>query len=278
MNPISLYAKEKVIIEKKLLEHENSISFRLATVFGMSPRMRLDLLVNDFTYRAFHDNFLVLFESSFKRNYIHVRDVTNVFLHGIKNFESMKNEIYNVGLSNANVSKKELCQIIKKKIQTLFFLKLKLVLISIREIIWYPMKKLKKQILKPKYSLDDGINQLIKGFKMIQNNIFKKYLIKSLHDKKIKLNLSHFICLNFILFLKTINGGVKVSQNGQMLFKLNLCLKHYQPNVPKHLGFYDLRLEESRIAQAKLAQKNDVFGFCYWHYWLGGGKNIRKAY
>ena len=74
---------------KKLLEHTNSISFRLATVFGM-PRMRLDLLVNDFTFRAFNDNFVVLFESNFKRNYIHVRDVANVFFHGIKNFEKMK--------------------------------------------------------------------------------------------------------------------------------------------------------------------------------------------
>ena len=99
LNPISLYAKEKVGIEKELLQRDNAISFRLATVFGMSPRMRIDLLVNDFTYRAVHDRFVVLFESSFKRNYVHVRDVSRVFQHAIANFDKMKGQIYNVGLS-----------------------------------------------------------------------------------------------------------------------------------------------------------------------------------
>ena len=140
LNPISLYAKEKVIVEKKLLEHTNSISFRLATVFGMSPRMRLDLLVNDFTFRAFNDNFVVLFESNFKRNYIHVRDVANVFFHGIKNFEKMKNEIYNVGLSEANLSKKELCQIIKKQIPNFMFPEAAVGYDKDKETIWYQIK------------------------------------------------------------------------------------------------------------------------------------------
>ena len=135
--------------------------------------MRLDLLVNDFTYRAFHDNFLVLFESSFKRNYIHVRDVTNVFLHGIKNFESKKNEIYNVGLSNANVSKKELCQIIKKKLPDFVFPEAEVGFDVDKRNYMVSNEKIEKTNFKPKYSLDDGINQLIKGFKMIQNNIFK---------------------------------------------------------------------------------------------------------
>ncbi len=114
LNPISKYAIDKVEVEKKLLDQGNAISFRLATVFGMSPRMRLDLLVNDFTYRAVKDKFIVLFESSFKRNYIHVRDISRVFRHAIKNFGSMNNNVYNVGLSNANISKLELCQIIKR--------------------------------------------------------------------------------------------------------------------------------------------------------------------
>ena len=87
LRPLSNYAIDKVEVEKKLMEHPNSISFRLATVFGMSPRMRLDLLVNDFTYRAVNDNFVVLFESNFKRNYIHVRDVSRVFIHGINNYK-----------------------------------------------------------------------------------------------------------------------------------------------------------------------------------------------
>ena len=104
------------------MEHKNAISFRLATVFGMSPRMRIDLLVNDFTYRAVKDNFIVLFESKFKRNYIHVRDVARCFMHGISNFEKMSGEIYNVGLSTANLSKFELCLTIQKYIPNFSFL------------------------------------------------------------------------------------------------------------------------------------------------------------
>ena len=114
LRPLSQYAIEKVEIEKHLMERGNSISFRLATVFGMSPRMRIDLLVNDFVYRAVHDRFVLLFEGHFKRNYIHVADVSRAFLHGIDNFQAMKGEVYNVGLSDANVSKIELCLEIKK--------------------------------------------------------------------------------------------------------------------------------------------------------------------
>ena len=116
LNPISEYAIDKVNIEKKLMEFENSISLRLATVFGMSPRMRTDLLVNDFTLRAVRDKFVVLFESHFKRNYIHVLDVVNAFIHSINNHDKMKSNVYNVGLSNANLSKKELCYKIKKHV------------------------------------------------------------------------------------------------------------------------------------------------------------------
>ena len=94
LNPISKYAIDKVEVEKHLMKRENSISYRLATVFGMSPRMRIDLLVNDFVYRAFHDTTLVLFEGHFKRNYIHVRDVVAGFLHAINNFDKMKSEIF----------------------------------------------------------------------------------------------------------------------------------------------------------------------------------------
>jgi len=89
---------------------------RLATVFGASPRMRLDLLVNDFTYRAVYDHFIVLFEAHFKRNYIHIRDIARAFVHCIENFDAMKNESYNVGLSDCNISKRELCEEIKKQV------------------------------------------------------------------------------------------------------------------------------------------------------------------
>ena len=122
LNPISLYAKDKVEVEKQLMNHANSISYRLATVFGMSPRMRLDLLVNDFTYRAVNDSALVLFESHFKRNYIHVRDITLAFQHAIANQKTMSGEVYNVGLSEANVSKWELCEIIQKQLPNFTFM------------------------------------------------------------------------------------------------------------------------------------------------------------
>ena len=121
LRPISQYALEKVEIEKELMEQTNAISFRLATVFGMSPRMRVDLLVNDFTHRAVYDRFVVLFESHFKRNYIHVRDVSSVFQHALLNLDQMKGHIYNVGLSDTNVSKKELCEHIQKQLPGFLF-------------------------------------------------------------------------------------------------------------------------------------------------------------
>src|SRR4249920_2974878 len=104
------------------MQHPNAVSFRLATVFGMSPRMRIDLLVNDFTHRAVTDRFVVLFESHFKRNYIHVRDVTRAFLHGLEKFDKMRGQIYNVGLSSANISKRELCEVIARFVPNFTFL------------------------------------------------------------------------------------------------------------------------------------------------------------
>ena len=122
LNPITLYGKTKVAAEAFVLGRENGISLRLATVFGMAPRMRLDLLVNDFVHRAVHDRAVVLFESHFKRNYIHVRDVTRAFQHTIENFTSMRGEAYNVGLSDANLSKWELCEVIKKHVPHFVFM------------------------------------------------------------------------------------------------------------------------------------------------------------
>src|SRR5205814_3200238 len=117
IKPVSLYARNKVEAERILMDrHPSAISFRLATVFGMSPRMRLDLLVNDFTYRACTDRFIVLFESHFKRNYLHVRDVAEAFLHGIDRHDDLKGQVYNVGLSDANLSKLELCERIKRHV------------------------------------------------------------------------------------------------------------------------------------------------------------------
>lgn len=169
LNPISLYAKEKVGIEKELMQRENAISFRLATVFGMSPRMRIDLLVNDFTYRAVYDRFVVLFESSFKRNYVHVRDVSRVFQHAIANFDKMKGQIYNVGLSDANVSKKELCERIQKQVQDFVFLDAPVGKDPDQRNYIVSNAKIEATGFQPIHSLDMGIRDLIKGYAMIKN-------------------------------------------------------------------------------------------------------------
>ena len=169
LNPISLYAKEKVGIEKELMQRENAISFRLATVFGMSPRMRIDLLVNDFTYRAVYDRFVVLFESSFKRNYVHVRDVSRVFQHAIANFDKMKGQIYNVGLSDANVSKRELCEHIQKQVPDFVFLDAPVGKDPDQRNYVVSNAKIEATGFKPMYSLDAGIGDLIKGYTMIKN-------------------------------------------------------------------------------------------------------------
>jgi nucleoside-diphosphate-sugar epimerase len=172
LRPISQYAKEKVKIEQELMQRENAISFRLATVFGMSPRMRIDLLVNDFTYRAVHDRFVVLFESSFKRNYVHVRDVSKAFQHAIINFDSMKGQIYNVGLSEANISKKELCEAIKKQISDFTFVDAPVGKDPDQRNYIVSNAKIEETGYKTAVSLEMGIAELIKGFTMIKNSIY----------------------------------------------------------------------------------------------------------
>jgi len=170
LRPISQYAKEKVIVERALMQRENAISFRLATVFGMSPRMRLDLLVNDFTYRAVHDRFVVLFESAFKRNYIHVRDVSRAFQHGIANASSMKGQIYNVGLSEANVSKRELCERIKRQVPDFAFVDAPVGKDPDQRNYIVSNAKIEATGYKPSMSLDSGIAELVKGYVMIRNS------------------------------------------------------------------------------------------------------------
>ena len=172
MRPISLYGRTKVDAEKIVLERGNAISFRLATVFGMAPRMRIDLLVNDFVYRALNDRAVVLFEAHFKRNYIHVRDVARAFLHGIDNFESMKNEAYNVGLSDANLSKSELCQRIQKHLPNFAFLEAEIGEDPDKRDYLVSNDKIEGTGFRPEYSLDHGIIELIKGYQMIRNSVY----------------------------------------------------------------------------------------------------------
>lgn len=170
LRPISQYAVDKVAVEKELMQHPNVISFRLATVFGMSPRMRLDLLVNDFVYRAVNDRFVMLFEGHFKRNYIHVRDVARVFEHGLANFTEMKGQIFNVGLSDANVSKQELCEHIRKCVPDFVFMDAQVGRDPDQRNYIVSNEKIEKAGYKPVHSLDHGIQELMKGFVMIKNS------------------------------------------------------------------------------------------------------------
>ncbi len=170
LNPISLYGKLKVEAEKALLDSGNSITLRLATVFGISPRMRLDLLVNDFTYRAVNDRFLVLFEAHAKRNYIHVRDVAKAFIHCLNNFGRMKDEPYNVGLSDSNLSKWELCGEIKKHVPDFYFTEAKIGEDPDKRDYIVSNEKIEKAGFKPDVSISGGIQELIKGYKIIRRN------------------------------------------------------------------------------------------------------------
>ena len=170
--PISLYGKLKVEAEQAVLDEKNSITLRLATVFGISPRMRLDLLVNDFVYRAVNDGVVVLFESHFKRNYIHIRDVVRAFLHCVDNFDAMKNQPYNVGLSKANLSKLELCQEIKKQIPSFVFIDSKVGKDPDKRNYIVSNAKIEKTGFKSAFSLQDGIAELIKGYQIIKRNQF----------------------------------------------------------------------------------------------------------
>lgn len=170
LNPITLYGRLKVDAEKAVLDSGNSITLRLATVFGVSPRMRLDLLVNDFVYRAVNDKFVILFESSFKRNYIHVRDVTKAYLHCLENFDSMKDEPYNVGLSDANISKWELCTEIQKHVPSFYFVEAKVGEDPDKRNYIVSNDKIEKTGFKPDFSLPAGIKELIKAYQVIKRN------------------------------------------------------------------------------------------------------------
>ena len=169
LKPISKYAIDKVEVEKRLMDHPNAISYRLATVFGMAPRMRIDLLVNDFVYRAVNDRFIVLFESRFKRNFIHIRDVSRAFIHAIRNFQDMKNQIYNVGLSNANLSKWELCELIQKQLNYFIFNEATIGKDPDQRNYIVSNEKLEKTGFETFYDLDFGVKELITGYQMLNN-------------------------------------------------------------------------------------------------------------
>ena len=172
LRPISEYGRTKVEIEKAFLDKGNAVTFRLATVFGLSPRMRMDLLVNDFTYRAHRDSFIILFEEHFRRNYVHIRDVVKAFIFGIDNYNKMKGEPYNVGLSSANLTKRQLCEKIKEYVPEFYIHSASIGEDPDKRDYLVSNEKIETLGWKPDYSLDDGIKELIKGYKIIKPNIF----------------------------------------------------------------------------------------------------------
>ena len=165
--PLSLYAETKCDAEKALLDNQNGIALRLATVFGISYRMRMDLLVNDLTYKAITDGYLVLFESHFIRNYIHIRDIANTFLFMIENYDKCNGNAYNVGLSSANCNKLQLAEKIKEYIPELVIVKNEFKKDLDQRNYMVSNKKLESLGWVPQYSLDDGINELLQGYKLI---------------------------------------------------------------------------------------------------------------
>jgi nucleoside-diphosphate-sugar epimerase len=171
LKPISLYGRLKVDAETYLLE-KGYVTFRFATLFGVSPRMRLDLLVNDFTYRAVVDRFIVLFEPHFKRNYLHVRDAANSFRHALSNYDAMKGQPYNVGLSDANLSKWELCEVIRRQVPEFYFTAAEVGEDPDKRNYIVSNQKIEATGFQTRVGLDDGIEELIKGYQVIRRNEF----------------------------------------------------------------------------------------------------------
>lgn len=172
LRPITLYGRTKVAAEEAVLARDNSISFRLATVFGMAPRMRLDLLVNDFVYRAVNDRALLIFEGHFKRNYIHVRDIARVFEHAIDKFDTMKGQPYNAGLEEANLSKLELCAKIQEHLPKFVYVEAEVGEDPDKRDYIVSNQRLLGTGFKTEWDLDRGIRELIKGYTIIRNTIY----------------------------------------------------------------------------------------------------------
>ncbi|MCB1180750.1 MAG: NAD(P)-dependent oxidoreductase [Chlamydiia bacterium] len=172
LRPVSLYGKLKIEIEEALLRTNQAICFRLATVFGVSPRVRLDLLVNDFTYRACNDRYVVLFEEHFKRNYIHVKDVANAFCFGLRNFNKMKGEAYNVGLSSANLSKRELAEKIKTYLPDFYIHSAPIGEDPDKRDYIVSNEKLESLGWIPEKNLDHGICELISAYTILRQSPF----------------------------------------------------------------------------------------------------------
>ncbi len=173
LRPISLYGRTKVEAERVLLEQPNSIALRLATVFGTSPRMRLDLLVNHFVYAAFKEGYLVIFEKDFKRNFIHIRDVADCMLHCIAHADGMRDRAYNVGLDSANLSKEELALKVKEHVPNFYIHFAPIGQDPDKRNYVVSSRRLHDAGFEPRRSLDDGIRELLKGYAMEGRPLFQ---------------------------------------------------------------------------------------------------------
>lgn len=167
LHPVSLYGRLKVQAEAYLLDAGNAVTFRLATVFGASPRMRMDLLVNDFVHRAVTDRVIVLFEAGFRRNYIHIRDVARVFAFGIEHYEAMKGEAYNVGLSSANLSKRQLCEVIREQVPELVVIESEIGQDPDKRDYIVSNEKVESKGFHPEVTLQEGIAELRKVYRIV---------------------------------------------------------------------------------------------------------------
>ena len=168
-NPLSSYGKHKAVVEAALLERENSISLRLATVFGMSPRMRLDLLVNDFAWKAYREHSILLFEEHYKRTVLHVEDAAQAFIHAIQHRATMRGEIYNVG--NVTLTKRSLCEAIKAKMPDFYFASVSKGTDPDQRNYEVSSVKLKATGYAFSWSLEGGLDELFKGFRALRNTV-----------------------------------------------------------------------------------------------------------
>jgi nucleoside-diphosphate-sugar epimerase len=173
LEPISLYGRTKCEAERVLLDGPRAVTFRLATVFGMSPRMRLDLLVNHFVYAAFKEGYLVLFEKDFKRNFVHVRDVADGFLHAIKHGEQMAGKAFNLGLDSANLSKEELALQVKKHVPNFYLHFAPIGQDPDKRNYIVSSDRLARAGFRARRTLDEGIQELLKGYRMLGTGMFR---------------------------------------------------------------------------------------------------------
>jgi nucleoside-diphosphate-sugar epimerase len=170
LRPVSLYGRLKVELESLLLDKGTVVTFRFATLFGTSPRMRLDLLVNDFTYRAVTDRSVVLFEPHFKRNYLHVRDAARAFAHVLANYDAMKGRAFNVGLSDANISKAELCELIRCHVPGFHIVHAEVGEDPDKRNYIVSNARIEATGFRTAFGLRDGIAELVKGYTILRRN------------------------------------------------------------------------------------------------------------